>query len=235
MAAALACGSASALSFVSAAALFRIADWERTIEISVSRGRRPRAPGLRIHRVALPPTDVTEHRRIPVTTPARTLIDLATRLPLPRLERTVNQADKLGLIDPESLRKELERRPGQHGVPALRQLLDRDTFVLTDSELERGFVPIAMRAGLGRPETGVRVNGFQVDFYWRDLGLVVETDGLRYHRTPMQQARDRHRDQAHAAAGLTSLRFTHRQVTREASTVERNLAAVAARLRKRNA
>jgi len=45
-----------------------------------------------------------------------------------------------------------------------------------------------------------------------ELGLVVETDGLRYHRTPAQQARDRRRDQLHTAAGLTTLRFTHAQV-----------------------
>ena len=58
--------------------------------------------------------------------------------------------------------------------------------------------------------TRQRVNGFEVDFFWPTLGLVVETDGLRYHRTPAQQARDRVRDQAHTAAGLTPLRFTAR-------------------------
>ena len=59
------------------------------------------------------------------------------------------------------------------------------------------------------PLTGQRVNGFKVDFWWPELRLVVETDGLRYHRTPAQQTRDRLRDQAHLAAGLTCLRFTH--------------------------
>ena len=70
------------------------------------------------------------------------------------------------------------------------------------------------------------VNGFRVDFYWPELGLVVETDGLRYHRTPAQQAKDRRRDQAHVAAGLTALRFTHEQVVRESEYVEETLAAV---------
>ena len=60
-----------------------------------------------------------------------------------------------------------------------------------------------------------RVNGFRVDFSRLELGLVVETDGLRYHRTPAQQAKDRLRDQRHAAAGLTPLRFTHAQVAFE--------------------
>ena len=74
------------------------------------------------------------------------------------------------------------------------------------------------------------MNGYRVDFYWPDLGLVVETDGLRYHRTPAQQARDRRRDQAHAAAGLTVLRFTHAEVTGEPGHVIATLAAVAERL-----
>jgi very-short-patch-repair endonuclease len=75
------------------------------------------------------------------------------------------------------------------------------------------------------------LNGFKVDFYWPDLGLVVETDGLRYHRTPAQQARDRIRDQAHAAAGLTPLRFTRAQVHFEPERVHATLVAVARRLR----
>ena len=59
------------------------------------------------------------------------------------------------------------------------------------------------------------VNGFEVDFYWPDLGLVVETDGWRYHRTPSAQTRDALRDQTHTASGLTPLRFSHYQVKYE--------------------
>lgn len=120
----------------------------------------------------------------------------------------------------------------RRGVPALRALLDRRTFTLTDSQLERRFLRLVRGAGLPRPLTGQRVNGFKVDFYWPDLGLVVETDGLRYHRTATQQARDRRRDQAHAAAGLTPLRFTHAQVTFEPDDVEGTLIAVANRLQR---
>ncbi|MGH2978611.1 MAG: endonuclease domain-containing protein [Solirubrobacterales bacterium] len=75
------------------------------------------------------------------------------------------------------------------------------------------------------------VNGYKVDFYWPELGLVVETDGLRYHRTPAQQSRDRVRDQAHAAAGLTPLRFTRAQVAYDPGHVHATLTAVARRLR----
>ncbi len=79
------------------------------------------------------------------------------------------------------------------------------------------------------PLTGRHLNGFEVDFYWPDLRLVVETDGLRYHRTPAQQARDRIRDQTHTAAGLTPLRFTHAQIRFEPRRVVAVLRSVAGR------
>ena len=84
-------------------------------------------------------------------------------------------------------------------------------------------------AGLPAPLTQQQVNGFRVDFFWPELGLVVEVDGLRYHRTAAQQTRDRRRDHAHAAAGLTPLRFTHRQVAFERASVETTLRAVVRR------
>jgi very-short-patch-repair endonuclease len=173
---------------------------------------------------------LTQCREIPVTDPVVTLVDLATRLAPNELEAAINEADKRDLVDPEALRTALDGFRCRPGVKALRAVLDRRTFTLTDSELERRFLPIARRAGLGPPETGRRVNGFKVDFYWPELGLVVETDGLWYHRTPAQQARDRLRDQVHTAAGLTCLRFTHAQAVRESAHVLSMLAAVASRL-----
>jgi very-short-patch-repair endonuclease len=116
-------------------------------------------------------------------------------------------------------------------VAALRTTLDRRTFRLTDSQLERRFLPLVREAGLPPPQTGGYLNGFKTDFYWPDLGLVVETDGLRYHRTPAAQARDRRRDQIHARAGLTPLRFTRAQVRFEPDHVRATLTAVARRLR----
>ena len=168
--------------------------------------------------------------RIPLTSAARTLVDLATRLSLRELEAAVNEADKLDLIGPASLRSALGEMAGQHGVPELRRLLDRRTFRLTDSELERRFLAAVRSSHLPQPETRQLVNGFRVDFLWRDLGLVVETDGLRYHRTPSQQALDRRRDQIHTAAGLTTLRFTNAQVRFETAEVIEVLVNVAARL-----
>jgi very-short-patch-repair endonuclease len=160
---------------------------------------------------------------------------MAPRLSEVDLERAINRADKLELITPERLRAELDEMPRVPGIARVRGLLDRWTFTLTDSELEQLFIPIALRARLPMPLTQQRVNGFRVDFYWPDLGLVVETDGLRYHRTPAAQARDRRRDQVNAAFGLTPLRFTHAQIRYAPAEVERTLALVARRLRRRAA
>ena len=232
MAAVLACGDEAALSHRSAAALWEIGH-ERwgVIDISV-RSRSPRhAAGVQVRRrLPLPEADFTRHRGIPVTAPVRTILDLATEIDLGKLERTVNEADKRGLIDPEALRAELDGHPGEPGVRVLRGLLDRLTFLLSDSDLEVLFRPIAAAAGLPVPLTKQWVNGFEVDFYWPELGLVAETDGLRYHRTASAQNRDLLRDQTHVAAGLTRLRFSHHQVKFEASRVREVLSTTAARL-----
>ncbi len=242
MAATLFAGPEAMLSHESAAILWRIrsrppdrAGRRRLheaapIEVTVPPvGRHP--VGLRVHRRArLASEDRVELDGIPVTTPIRTLIDLAARLTKWDLETAVNEADKHELVDPETLRLALNARAGLRGVASLRKLLDRRTFAPTDPALERRFLPLVRRAGLRRPQTRVRLNGFKVDFDWPELGLVVETDGLRYHRTPAQQARDRKRDQAHTAAGLTTLRFTHAQVAFEPDHVVATLVAVARRL-----
>ena len=233
MAAVLACGPHAVLSHGSAAELWEIgSERHRVIEVSVPAPVGRRRIGIVAHRrAALGAEDVTSHSGIPVTTPVRTLVDLAARLGRGRLERAIREADARGLVDPETLRAALGDLRGQRGVAALRETLDRRTFVLTDSELERRFLPIARGAGLPPPETQRMVNGFRVDFYWHELGLVVETDGLRYHRTPAQQAADRVRDQAHTAAGLTPLRFTHAQVRYERRHVEETLRTISQRLR----
>jgi very-short-patch-repair endonuclease/predicted transcriptional regulator of viral defense system len=233
MAAVLSCGPEAALSHGSAAALWGLRDREKAvIEISVPLHVRRRRPGVKVYRRTLEPAERTVRRGIPVTDVHRTLLDLATALHPRAVEEAINAADKLDLTDPERLRKALDRYTHRPGVAALRKLLDRHTFALTDSQLEQRFLPLTRRAGLPLPLTGQRVNGFKVDFFWPTLGLVVETDGLRYHRTAAQQARDRLRDQAHVAAGLVPLRFTYAQIRYEARYVQATLETVVARLRK---
>jgi very-short-patch-repair endonuclease len=238
MAAVLACGKGTVLSHTSAGQLWGIlrtnngreGDQARPglIHVTVPEARIPRLEGIRPHRRRhLAGSDQTANDAIPVTTPARTLIDLATLLRPGPLETAVNEGDKLDLVDPEALRRHIEDHRGMDGVSALRRLLDRRTFALTDSALERRFLRLVRQAHLPAPKTQQRVNGFRVDFLWSRLRLIVETDGLRYHRTPSQQAKDRVRDQVLVAAGFIVLRFTHAQVTFEPAHVVETLRSVA--------
>jgi very-short-patch-repair endonuclease len=235
MAAVLACGPAAALSGNDAAALYGIRPNTRgRIEVTVATRSPKRVPGLLVHRrPSLSAQHVTTHQGIPVTTLPCVFVDLAAKLPRNEVEAALNEADSRDLIDPDTLRAALDNVPRWPGVAKLRKLLDRRTLVLTRSELERRFLPIARRAGLPRPETRVYVNGFEVDFYFPQIGLVVEADSLRYHRTPQQQAKDRRRDHAHAQASLAPpLRFTHDQIAYEPAHVEETLRAVARRLKR---
>jgi very-short-patch-repair endonuclease len=232
MAAVLSCGDDAVLSHTSAAALWQIGiERNERIEVSVAALVFRRPPGIVVHRrKSLASEQVTIHQDIPVTGPVCTLIDIALRLSRGNLEAAINEADKRGLTDPDELRLAVDSLPRRPGIARVREVLDRRTFTLTDSELERRFLGIVRESGLPSPRTQCEVNGFRVDFFWPEIGLVIETDGLRYHRTPAAQARDRQRDQAHAAAGLTSLRLSHAQVRYEPGHVRRTLLAVFERL-----
>ena len=233
MAAVLACGEGALLSDGSAGELWGILPSRvGPIDVTVPRQSCRRRPGVRVRlRPGLGQHDATVRNRIPLTKPSRTLVDLAVSLSGQELERAVNEADKRDLIDPEALRKSLARYHHQPGVAVLRRLLDRDTFRHSDSELEIRFRRITAAAGPPIPLTKVFVGCFEVDFFWPQLGLVVETDGLRYHRTASSQARDRLRDQTHVAAGVTTLRFTDWQVRFEPSHVTKILVRTSERLR----
>lgn len=232
MAAVLSCGDEALLSHDAAASLWGLRRAPRTIDVVVPAALPRRRPGVRVHRRS----DLSAANRrilngIPATDVVFTLLDLASRDSKDQLERTVNDADRLDLIDPEELRAAIEPLPAARpGRAALAALLDSQTFALTDSELERRFLRLVHAAKLSPPETQAWIDGFRVDFYWRRLGLVVETDGLRYHRTAAQQRKDRLRDQVHTAAGRTTLRFAASQVRHQPDHVIATLTAVTARL-----
>lgn len=236
MVAVLACGEGALLSHHSAAALWRFGEERNLIDVSVCRHCKVRRPGIRVHdRAGLWNRDIGARLGIPVTNPVRTFLDIALELPENRLERAINEADKHDVIDPDSLRRELDDHRGERGIRPLRAILDEHTFRLSDDELERLFRPIAAAAGLPVPLTKHKVNEFEVDFFWPDFGLVVETDGWRYHRTPSAQTRDALRFQTHTAAGLTPLRFSHYQVKYEPGHVRTILTKTVANLRARPA
>ncbi len=232
MAAVLACGDGAMLSHRSAAELWGFGKERRgVIDVSVRRHCKVRRRGIHVRdRAGLWNRDMGARLGIPVTQPVRTFLDIATELAPNEVERAVNEADKRDVIDPDALRRALEGHPGEPGIRLMRQVLDKHTFRLSDDELELLFRPIAVAAGLPTPLTKQIVNEFEVDFFWPDLGLVVETDGWRYHRTPSAQSRDALRFQTHTAAGLTPLRFSHYQVKHEPRHVRQVLEATAKNL-----
>jgi hypothetical protein len=228
-AAVLACGDGAALSHSSAGAHYGFSEQSGLIEVSVPRDVRRR--DIRAHyRTGLSHAQITFRDDIPVTTPVQKLADLALRASSNELERIVNEADKLDVIHWDQLEPAIGSLAPTPGAARLRDWYARHSLVLTDSELERMMLPIIRRAGLPPPLTRVWLSGFRVDFYWPDLELVVETDGLRYHRTPTTQARDARRDRIHTVAGRTPLRFSHAEVAFAAVQVERTLRDVYRRL-----
>ena len=231
MAAVLAGGPDAVLSHGSAAALWGFgAEQHGAIDISVPARRRSRQPGIRTHRrTDAVLSDFVVHEGIPTTSAVRTLVDQATRLRPMQLERAVNEADKLNRVRADMLHASLECYRGQPGVAPLRQLLDPLTFRLSDSELEQLTRPLARAAGLPEPETKRWVNGYEVDFFWPELGIVLEADGLKYHRTASQQKRGLERDQAHLAAGMWPLRFSHWQIKHDPAHVRKILHRTVAR------
>lgn len=233
MAAVLACGSSAALSHRSAAALWRFGnEHEDYIDVTVRRASEARIRGIRCHRrPTLAPSAITTRQNIPLTEPVQTFLDLTTVTGPKGLERAINEADKRDVINPDALRKALDEHAGTPGVRPLRWILDKHTFRLSDDELELLFRPIAAAVGLPVPLTKAQLGEFEVDFFWPDLGLVVETDGWRYHRTPATQTRDALRFQTHTAAGLTPIRFSHWQVKYEPDHVLNILRRTAAHLR----
>jgi very-short-patch-repair endonuclease len=182
-----------------------------------------RLDGIRAHRRNAMPETATV-KSIPVTQPLFTLIDLATQIGDRELEAAINEADRLALIDAGALEADLQAVTRRPGMARMRRVVAG--FTPTDSDLERHFLALVRKAGLPKPQTQAKVNGFRVDFYWPSFKLVVETDGYTWHRTPTPQIRDRQRDQAHARAGLTNLRFANEQIRLEPDSVIATLLAV---------
>jgi hypothetical protein len=151
----LSCGADAVLSHASAAALWgvREARARAPIDVVVPVSLPRRRPGVRAHRTELGRGERVRHRGVPVVSPARMLLHQAARVSTRELEADINAADALGLISPGALREALPGFAGQTGVAALRELIGRHSFTLTDSELERRFLPIARRIGLPEPRT----------------------------------------------------------------------------------
>jgi very-short-patch-repair endonuclease len=219
MAAVLACGATAVLSHHAAATLWGMRPpREGDIDVTVRQGQARHRQGIRVHRTHLDRSDTTRHHGIPITTPARTLLDLAAVLTQPQLDRAVEQAQILRLVRPTTLPPH----------PALQRAIQVDPS-LTRSEAEARLLALIRAADLPTPQTNVRVHGHEVDFYWPQHRLVVEVDGYAYHATRNAFERDRLRDTHLQARGIQVGRITWHQIARTPEALIARLAATIAK------
>ena len=172
---------------------------------------RERRTGIRIHRsVTFESHDTTTHRGIPITTPIRTVLDVAATLEGRRLEQLLDRAERR--LDFAELQQRLAAHPTRPGSPSLRAVLSHYVVgsAVTRSELEEMFLRLCDDHGLPRPEVNICIEGMECDFVWWDARLIVEVDGFAFHRSRF--AADRERDVVLKLAGWEVLRFAYEHV-----------------------
>lgn len=220
MAAVLALGDGAVASHRTAAMLWSLLpDARTTIDVTVPTRRRGRA-GVAVHTSCLAATDLTTIDGVPVTSPARTLLDIAETVSARQLERAIEESERAGLFDLAALEDVMDRGIGRRGLGRLRAALAHlHPTGLSRSELERRFMELVKQAGLPLPSQNVNLHGYEVDAVWKDQRIVVELDGYEYHRTRTAFERDRQRDARLQAAGWRVLRFSWRQVVMAPETV----------------
>jgi very-short-patch-repair endonuclease len=226
------------LSHLDAAALWQIYE-SRGSSIHVtgmSRSGR-KLPGVWAHRTrTFDPADVTVKDGIPVTTVARTIIDLTDILNSDRVLRAIREAEYLRLLDLDTLIAAVQRGDGRHNLVVLNKALARyRPGQIVREELEHRFLELVHAAGLPEPQTNVRVQTkrrkYRVDCLWATEGVAVELDGRDAHARETAFEEDRARDAALSAIGLRPLRFTWHRVTREGAEVIAELQAILGRAR----
>lgn len=180
-------------------------------------GRTTSHDGIAVHGAVLDARDVTETRSIPVTSVARTLVDLAGVVPQDHLTKALKEAERLRTFDLAALQDVLRRTRTRRGPGhrAMREALAEYEALgaaITRSSLEEAFLGLVHAAGLPIPQTNVLIEGMEVDAVWPKQRLIAELDGYAYHRQRHAFERDRERDAALTAAGWRVVRFTHRQM-----------------------
>jgi very-short-patch-repair endonuclease len=223
LAAVLAAGADAVLGFRSAAALWGI---RQTSKLEVIAPRKLRRPAIETHRIVLVADEVTIERGIPVTTPARTLLDLATVVTPGHLHAAFQEAEVCRLTSPTSLDALLARYPGRRGTTAIKQILEdhhRNGVTVPTSILERRFLSLLDAHDLPRPHINRRSDRGELDATWPEHRLIVECDGFATHGTREAFERDRARDRALIAGGWRVIRVTWRQLTEDADTIAAQL------------
>jgi very-short-patch-repair endonuclease len=158
--------------------------------------------------------EVTTLDGIPITTPARTILDIAEEATSREVEQALANALRMRLVTMDEMWQMVERHPTHRGAPLLRRVLSAEGGPqFTRSEAEEKMLELVRTGGLPRPELNVNVLGHEVDFLWRKARLVAEVDGYAWHASGRSFAADRHRDAELTAAGYRVLRFTWADIT----------------------
>jgi very-short-patch-repair endonuclease len=228
LAAVLAYGIGAALSHVCAAVHLRLLQYRSPrIDITVpgGGGRARRRGALIVHRSPLPEQHVTTKHAIPVTTPARTIIDLADYGRRRLVERSIDEAHFLRLD-----LSGLEPIPGRRGAGLLASILeDHDPGSTgTRNDFEETMYEVCRLGSLPRPLVNHEIEGYEVDFVWVAERLIVETDGWQAHGTRRAFEADRIRDAELTAVGWRVVRITWRRLEREPHAVAAQLARLLA-------
>ena len=213
LAAVKACGDGARLSRRAAAYLLGIVKGSPPPpEVTAPTERRIK--GVRTHRERHPlpgNSDVTTWRGIPVTTPARTLVDLAAVLSKDELARACHEAGVRHRTTPAQVEAVLARQPNSPGAGKLRAVLRGEARV-TLSKLERRFLELLHAAGLPLPDTNRPAGGRRVDCRWPDHKLTVELDSYTYHHSRHAWEQDRRREREAYARGDEFRRYTYGDV-----------------------
>jgi very-short-patch-repair endonuclease len=227
LAAVLAGGPGAVLSHHSAADLWALRAWSGArihITIPAASGRRP-TNDLAIHRTRRP-IESTTLDGIPVTAPMRTIADLADTLTDRQLEKALEQAHALRLLDVAAIDAiAATHAAGRRGPKRLQDLVRQHDIehTRTRSELEDALLELCDRHGIPRPRTNVMVEGYEADFAWPEQRLIVEADSWRHHSSRASFERDRRRDAHHTAHGWRVVRLTYARITTEPDEVARLL------------
>ena len=212
-AAVLACGDGAVLSHVSAASLWGfVPRWAVPPEV-IARGPRER-PGILTHRCpSLKRRDITRQLGVPVTSPPRTILDIAPRLTVKQRTRLVNDARRDGFLHPDSFTDILARNPYHPGARLLRPVRSRPPTNPTRSPFEDDFLAFIQKYRLPTPQINVTVGGREVDAYFPGHHLIVELDGWDYHKDRDAFEDDRERDAENLRHRLNTLRITKQRMT----------------------
>lgn len=181
------------------------------VEPEVTAPAERRIEGLRTRRSQIDPREATKWRGIPVTTPARTLVDLAAIVEVDELARACHEAGVLHRTTPGQVHAVLARRPNRSGAAELRRVLRGEVRVAL-SRLERRFLELLQGDELALPQTNRTAGGRRVDCRWPELRLTVELDGYRYHGSRHAWEQDRRREREARARGDEFRRYTYGDV-----------------------